>query len=589
MDPTPSTNDTLPLRPAAFDTLAEALDYAARGRTGLNFFSVRGELARALGYAELRELAVAQARRLIRAGLAKGARFLMLADTDPSFVIMFMACQYAGILPVPVALPIGLGGKDAYIGALRRQIEGSGASAAMAPPELMDYLREAGAGLGLALVGSPADFEALPEGGVDPRPFGPDESSYLQYSSGSTRFPLGVDIRQRALAANCRAIVVDGLRMVPGDRCASWLPLYHDMGLVGFLLTPLFAQMSVDTMTTRDFARRPLTWLQLLSRHGGTLAFSPSFGYELCARRAADASAMGLDLRRWRVAGIGGDMIRPSILARFAEAFGPYGFRAEAFVPSYGMAEATLALSFSALDRGVLLDRVDRRRLAEDKIAEPAGDGDGTRSREFVLCGRPLGGHHIEVRGADGQSLPERRLGRIFAKGPSITAGYFNEPEATRQVFDDRGWLDTGDLGYLVDGQIVITGRAKDLIIVNGRNIWPQDLEWTVEEIPALRRGDAAAFSVEDDDAGEHVVVLVQCRLIEPSARQALAAEVSATLRRSFAVETEVVLVAPHALPQTSSGKLSRGKAKTDFLAGLHGSPPGGDDRKLAVSAPAGR
>jgi len=566
MTPTPSSSPDLPPRRADFHTLAEALDYAARGRTGCNFYTARGELLAAVPYTDLRERAHALARGLIRAGLPRGARLLLIADTDADVPAMFLACQYAAIVPVPVALPAGIGGKDSYVATLRRQLQGSGAAAAMAPAGLLGYLREAALGLDVPLIGAPADFAALPGAGADLRPFGADDLCYLQYSSGSTRFPLGVQISQRALLSNSRAIIEDGVHIVANDRVVSWLPLYHDMGLVGTLLIPLANQASVDFLTTRDFARRPLTWLLLISRNGGTISFSPTFGYDLAARRADDDVGRQLDLKTWNCAGIGGDMIQPRAMERFADRFAPCGFRRTAFVPSYGMAEATLALSFAPPSHGIEVDYVDRERLAAENIAAPAAPGDAARG--FVLCGRPLLGHELQVRGPGGEALAERRVGRVFARGPSITNGYFGEPEATRRVLSADGWLDTGDLGYFVRGQIAITGRDKDLIIINGRNIWPQDLEWAVEEMPGLRRGDAAAFSVEDPDAGERVIVLVQCRSTDPAARQRLALDVQGLLRRAAAVEAEVVLVRPHALPHTSSGKLSRSRAKANFLAG---------------------
>ncbi len=567
MHPTPTTSENLGYRRADFATLTEALDYAARGKAGLNFYSGRGDLTAILSYSELRERARTVACGLIRAGLPPRARLLIVADTDPDFATLFMACQYAGLLPVPVAVPMTLGGREAYVGQLSRQLASSGAMAASAPAALLPYLQEAAEGLPLALVGAPADFYGLPGGKGDLRPFDREDPSYLQYSSGSTRFPRGVEITQRALRSNCQAISQFGLDIVCGDRCVSWLPLYHDMGLVGFMLVPLFTQMSVDYLTTRDFARRPLQWLGLFGRNGGSLSFSPSFGYELAARRVGDGSMASLDLRSWRAAGIGGDMIQPSTLARFAGRFAPYGFKTEAFVPSYGMAETTLAISFSRLGVGARLDQVDRAELSRNR-ARPVRASDAKSVREFVVCGRPLPRHEVEIRGEDGVGLPDRQIGRLYVRGPSVMAGYFGDRESTESVLDSTGWLDTGDLGYSVDGEIVITGRSKDLIIINGRNIWPQDLEWAVEELPRLRRGDVAAFAREDVEGRERVVILVQCRTPDAQERLGLTREIAGVVQRLAAVDCEIVLIPPHSLPQTSSGKLSRSRAKSTFLAG---------------------
>jgi fatty-acyl-CoA synthase len=342
------------------------------------------------------------------------------------------------------------------------------------------------------------------------------------------------------------------------------------MGLVGFMLVPLLCQRSADYMPTRDFARRPLMWLSVMTRNGGTLAFSPSFGYDLCTRRERDVAAAGLDLRTWRGAGIGGDMIQPQVLERFSEIFAPCGFDRRAFVPSYGMAETTLAVSFNPLGIGMQVDTIDRAALSDEQRAVPTGDTDPARARRFVLCGRPLPGPEVVFRGAAGEPLPDRRIGRLFVRGPSIMRGYFGQPDATAAALDADGWLDTGDLGYMVDGALTITGRAKDLIIINGRNIWPQDLEWALEDRLALRRGDVAAFSVESPAAGERVVVLIECRTGEPDARARLVEDAAATLRLTSAVEAEIVLVAPRTLPHTSSGKLSRTKAKAGYLEGAY-------------------
>lgn len=581
MSPTPTNNVHLPARLADFASLPEALDYAARGDTGFNFYSARGELTAVLPYRELREQAISVARGLNKAQLKRGSRLLLIADTTPEFAVMFFACQYAGVIGVPVSLPTTLGGRDAYVEGLRRQLTGCGAIAAAAPSELNEYLRAAAAGLELWLVGTFTDFFELPRSTTDSKPFGPAEPCYLQYSSGSTRAPLGVDIPQRVLMSNSHAIANHGLVVQRGDRCTSWLPLYHDMGLVGFMLTPLMCQLSVDYLTTRDFARRPLMWLQLISRNSGTLSYSPTFGYDLCARRAGAGVQSDLNLRAWRAAGVGGDMVQPQVLTRFSQTFADSGFSETSFVPSYGMAETTLAISFAPLRTGVVVDYVDRKCMAETGIATPAADRDPSRIRGFVACGRPLPQHQLEVRSDTGKALPQRSVGRIFVRGPSVMAGYYNDPDATARVLDPQGWLDTGDLGYLLNGQIVITGRAKDLIIFGGRNIWPQDLEWAVEELPGLRRGDVAAFSVEGEENGEDVVLLVQCRTTDPEERASLVRAVQGVVQRTAAIECKVTLIEPHGLPQTSSGKLSRSRAKTNYLSGLYGS------LALAESSPA--
>ena len=565
MSPTPSLNVSLPLRHGDFATLTEALDYAARGETGLNMHSPKGELVEAIPYRVLREDARKLACRMLAAGLEPGDRVAMIADTDAAFVRAFFACQYAGLIPAPMPLPAAFGGKDAYVAHIRRMIQSARATAALGPADLQAWLAEAADGLDLKKVGGLDEFpeEGLPESALPE--IRTEALCYLQFSSGSTRFPLGISVTQKALMANAAAICRDGLQVRRGDRTVSWLPMYHDMGLVGFLLTPLSCQLSQDLLPTRAFARRPFLWLELISRNGGTISYSPSFGYDLCTRRAETLSFDGLDLSRWRSAGIGGDMIRPTTLGAFAERFGAAGFPGNAFVASYGMAEAVLALSVAPLGPGLRTETVDSTLLEDGKVAPPRS---GDRAREFALCGVPLPGYTLEVRDAAGAIVPAGSVGRVFAKGPSLMQAYFDQPEETARVLSADGWLDTGDLGYMTDGQLVVTGRAKDLIIVNGRNIWPQDLEWTAEaEAANLRAGDVAVFSV---DAGEQeqVVALVQCRIRDEAARAALREELAKVIRQRHGLEVAVVLVPPHALPQTSSGKLSRSGAKALYLRG---------------------
>ncbi len=561
MTATPTAPDR-PFHRDGFATLTEALDFAANGPTGINLYGLRGELIEAIPYGDLRARARALAARFLAAGLQPGDRTGLVADTDVDFVVAFFACQYARIIPAPLPLPAPLGGRDAYVEQIGRMLASASAAAVFGSETLMPWLRDAAAIAGTRLVMTVAGLpEAAP---VDLPAPQPDDPSYVQFSSGSTRNPTGVLCTHRALMANALASTREGLQVTPADRAISWLPLYHDMGLVGFLLMPLSAQMSIDLMPTGAFVRRPLLWLDLLSKNGATISYSPSFGYELCAKRG-DGTREGLDLSRWRIAGCGGDMVRPGPLNAFAERYRSAGFRHTAFVASYGMAEATLGLSMAPLETGLVFDTVDVDRMETDGVVQT---GEGSRSRAFVRCGRIFSGHDLEVRGDDGQALAERQVGRVFVRGPSLMREYFGDPQATAAVLSPDGWLDTGDLGYLVDGQIVPTGRAKDLILLNGRNVWPQDLEWTAEsEVERLRSGDVAAFSIDDTD-GEQLVVLVQARSSDPEVRQALCTDVAAVLRARHGVEPRVELIGHNTLPQTSSGKLSRSKARTLFLSG---------------------
>jgi fatty-acyl-CoA synthase len=553
-----------------FATLADGLDYAAQGLTGFNFYSPRGDLAHVLSYRRLRERALAVAHRLWALGLERGARIGVVAETGPDFMVVFFACQYAGFVPCPMPYSLHIGGREAYVERIRGMLKAASATLAVTPADLRELVAEAASGAGVGLVLTFADLDALPasEGGLFP--FGPDDVAYIQYSSGSTSSPKGVLITQKAVCANVRGILQHGLCVRPDDRAFSWLPLYHDMGLVGFCLAPMMGQVSVDYLATPAFARRPVLWLKIMSDSGSTIAYSPTFGYDLVSRRV-NGSAGSFDLSRWRIAGIGGDMVRADVLDAFAKHLAPAGFDRRAFLPSYGMAEATLALTFADVDAPVAVDVIDRAHYKLSRRAVPVEDAAAhpDRVRSFVICGRPLPGHRIEVRDDRGLPLGEREIGRVFVAGPSLMAGYFECDDATRAVMGADGFMDTGDMGYLVaGGEVVITGRAKDLILHNGRNIWPQDIEWAAERIEPLRSGDVAAFAVEGRNGEDEVVVLVQCRLSDEAAMEALRHEVSAAVHRTAGVECQVVLVPVKSLPFTSSGKLSRAGAKMRYMMG---------------------
>lgn len=605
--PTPNTDPDVPFRRADFDSLTDALDYAATGRSGLNFYSSRGQLEETLTYARLREDAIALGRRLLALGLERGDRVGVVADMHPDFVRGFFACQYAGLVAVPLPVPTALGGREGYEAQLQRVLQNCRARVALTREGLLEPVQNAAAPLGLERVMTVTELTDQPPAKVPLAPLAADEISHVQYSSGSTRYPLGIRIGQRALMSNAASVAQHGLQMNSAERAASWLPFYHDMGLIGFLLIPLTCQISVDYMHTDGFARRPLQWLQLISDNRCTLAFSPTFGYELCVRRAAKKGDLDLDLSCWRVAGIGGEMVRPEPLDEFARTFARNGFRPEAFVPSYGLAEATLAVSFAPLGAGVSVDIVDKEALVARNVAWPvrtngkaydgrpngnghganghAGNGHATNGhagngktadgyaddhggRLFAKCGTPMPGFEVAIRDDDGADLDERHIGRVLIKGPSLMSGYDHNPEATADAMAD-GWLDTGDMGYMVDGKLVITGRRKDLIIVNGRNIWPQDLEWHAEAaLDDLRSRDSAAFAVSDEEGREIPVLLVQCRSQEPAAVARMRASVHAEVFRNTGIDCRVVMVAPRSLPFTTSGKLSRAKARQGYLDG---------------------
>ena len=571
--PTP-TDDGRPRRYADFSTLGEALDYAAEGTRGLNFHDARGKLTRPYPFSELRVDALAAARRLIAAGIVPQDRVALVAETGPEFAALFFGAIYAGAWPVPLPLPTSFGGRDSYVEQLRVQLASCDPRTLLFPPELATFGEEAAR---LANV-EPLDWEAF---AARPAPDAPlpqttgDAIAYLQYSSGSTRFPHGVAITHHALLNNLAAHGY-GMELQPSDRCISWLPWYHDMGLVGCFLSPVANQVSSDYLKTEDFARRPLAWLDLITRNEGTsLSYSPTFGYDICARRMSSQTKASdrFDLSRWRVAGNGADMIRPDVMQAFVDAFADAGFKASAFLPSYGLAEATLAVSIMPPGEGIRVELVEETQLSGGGTL---GANDGPRPPRFraiVNCGKPVRDMTVEIREEDGTPLPDGAIGKLWCKGPSVMVGYFRDADATAACMapDPAGagiWLDTGDMGYVSGGYIYIVGRAKDMIIVNGRNHWPQDIEWAVEQLPGFKAGDIAAFAITTPSGEETPAVLVQCRSLDDVERGRLREEIRERVRSVTGMNCVIELIPPRTLPRTSSGKLSRAKARNLYLNG---------------------
>ncbi|MEA3035870.1 MAG: fatty-acyl-CoA synthase [Sphingomonadales bacterium] len=563
--PTP-TADTLPRRFADFGTVGEALDYAAGGVRGLNFHDPRGVLVRAYPFRELREDALAAARRLIGEGVRPRDRVALVAETGPEFAALFFGAVYAGAWPVPLPLPTSFGGRDSYIDQLSVQLKSADPTHLFYPAELAGLAGAAAEGAGVK--GLEWETFATREAPLADLPKAdPDEIAYLQYSSGSTRFPHGVAVTHRGLLNNLAAHS-HGMEVVDSDRCVSWLPWYHDMGLVGCLLSPVANQVSTDYLKTEDFARRPLAWLDLISRNQGTtLSYSPTFGYDICARRIGSLSKVSerFDLSRWRVAGNGADMIRPDVMQAFVDAFHEAGFNARNFLPSYGLAEATLAVSIMPPGEGIVVELVEETTLAGDgKVHRDRPQ----RYRAIVNCGRPARGMEVAIREDDGTPLPDRQIGRVWCRGTSIMVGYFRDEEATKACMDADNWLDTGDMGYLSGGYLYIVGRAKDMIIINGKNHWPQDIEWAVEQLPGFKAGDIAAFSITTPGGEETPAVLVQCRTSDADERSRLREAIRDRVRAITGMNCVVELVPPRTLPRTSSGKLSRAKARSLYLTG---------------------
>jgi len=528
-----------------FSTIAAALEQAATSSQELAFWTAPGARSGRLSYRQLRDEARRAASRLSGMGYSPGDRIGLIAETGRDFLITFYACQYAGLIACPLASPIYLGGKDHGVLRSRRLAQNAGMAALIGPENLMPLVQTVVSGLSTVALSYRTIFETGLTGPL--RPLGADDAAYIQYSSGSTAEPKGVLITQRAVNANARGILQQGLEVVPEDRCVSWLPLYHDMGLFGFSIAPMFAQVSVDYMSPPAFARRPASWLELISATRATISFAPSFAYKLAGDRVGEDRDR-LDLSSWRIAGVGADMIPLKVLDDFTELMKPTGFRKDAFLPSYGMAESVLGVSFT---RPSAPFRTSRPRHNENL---------------FVSCGKPFDGHDIAVVDEHGKVLGDGAIGRVWIRGPSIMKGYFADPVATEAVRQRDGFIDTGDLGFKDHAEIFITGRSKEVIKINGRSLWPQDVEWITAEIAGLGIGDAVAFDTVGD-AGVRIVLLIKQSKIAPAIRADTAAKLGAAINSNLGIMPDIIFVPSRFLPRTPSGKIARNLARQLFEA----------------------
>ena len=563
--PTPA-NTNLPVKIAPYTNLVDALEYAAQGDTGFNFYDGRGHLSVVLPYAELRDEARVIARRLLSLGCERGARVGIIAETEPMFHRFFFACQYAGLIPVALPAGIQLGAHGAYVSQVRRMLKGCGASIVVAPDTHANFMAEAVEGLDLLMAGKQSDFDALPEADVEFEPLGADDPAYLQYTSGSTSFPRGVEVTQKTVLNNLMEIARYGLKLTTEDRMVSWLPFYHDMGLVGFVLVPLIGQISVDYLGSRTFAMRPRLWLKILSDNGGTISSAPTFGYALCAKRLRPSDVASYDLSHWRAACVGAERISPEPLQEFADILEPCGFDEKAFVACYGMAECVLATSFAPLGEGLNVDVVDRKMMADHGEARPSS-GDAISTSAYVDCGKLLPGFEFCILDDNGVEMANRHCGHIYLKGPSVMRGYFHDEKSTSEVLSEDGWLNTGDIGYRIDDHLVITSRSKDVIIIKGRNIWPYDLEVLAQQTGGVKLGGVAAFSVSLDGNEEQAILVVETKEKDADKRLHIVEDISRSIHAHFGINVRIDLTPRGTLPRTSSGKLSRSQSKQDYLA----------------------
>lgn len=530
-------------------------------------YQASDEQTQPITYADLGQGAARVAGRLVREGVQPGDRVALMLPTGPDYFFSFFGILTAGGVPVPIYPPTRPQQLEEHLRRHARILGNAGASLLLTVPEARSVGRLLSAqvpgmrGL-LTLDGLEAE-EPLSE------PFHPeaDDIAFLQYTSGSTGDPKGVILTHADLLANIRAMG-QAVGAGPEDVFVSWLPLYHDMGLIGAWLGSLYLGMPLVAMSPLAFLAKPRRWLQAIDRHRGTLSAAPNFAYELCLTRISEAQLQKLDLSCWRWAFNGAEPVSAETLRRFAERFAPCGLRREAIAPVYGLAEAAVGLAFPPAGRGPRIDCIDRRRFAQSGHALQLPCADPT-AMEVVACGRPLPGYRVRVVDEQGQPLPERHEGLLQFQGPSATRGYYNNPEATAELIRG-GWHDTGDRAYLAGGDIHLTGRVKDMIIRGGRNIYPYELEQAVGEISGIRQGCVAAFAAADPKTGsERLVVVAETRERDPHRCRELELTVRERAGDILGLPPdEVVLAPPRAVLKTSSGKLRRGAIRDLFLAG---------------------
>ncbi len=567
--------------------LRHILEHGSGERARIAFREASGE-TREFGRDEIVSRATRVAAHLWDLGVRPDDRVALVLPESADFVHAFLGAVWAGFVPVPMFPPLGLGGLDAYAERAAGILEASGARLLVTSGRLQNLLWSLTSRIdSLEAVVDIEDLQKPTRTQPDLEPVDANSALFLQFTSGSTSSPKGVKVTHKSLAANLQAIVRYGLQMdPPNDSAVSWLPLYHDMGLIGMMLGPLLWEIPACYLSPLDFVMYPESWLEAMSDRRATATFAPNFAYALAAKKIPPEVVETLDLSCVRLAGCGGEPIQRKTMEAFIEHFEPAGFRREALLPSYGMAEATLAISFIDVKERYGVETVSPEAYEQERRAVPisADDSDDEHSanHEFVCCGSSFPGHTIKIVDEEGRELGEREVGEIVFDGPSLTAGYFDQPELTAETFSDIG-LRTGDLGYLADGELYVTGRKKDLIIVNGRNIDPQTIEWAVADLEGVRAGNVVAFSVPGA-ISEEIVVVAETK----GARDL--DDLGRAIRRKVSRElglgvSRVELVEPAMLPKTSSGKLQRSKARRQYLAGELGNTVRAANRSIDVRA----
>ncbi len=559
------------LPPAEANTLPAVLDWHVRAHPERPHIYLIGETGdeEEISYATLQQRADAVAAALQARDLLPGQTVAIMLPTCREYFFSFCGVLRAGGIPVPIYPPTRRSQIEEHLRRHARILDNAGATILITVAEAKPFARLLRLQVaGLRAVVTPEELvEATGPPGQPVPTIQTQDIALLQYTSGSTGNPKGVILTHANLLANIRAMG-ETIGANPNDSFVSWMPLYHDMGLIGAWLGSLYYGLPLVVMSPLSFLTRPERWLWAIHRHRATLSGAPNFGYELCLRRVQDRDIEGLDLSSWRIAFNGAEPVSPDTIERFHARFARYGLRRDAMYPVYGLAESSVGLAFPPRGRAPVIDRVQRETFMRAGRAEPAAVDDANALR-FVACGRPLAGHHIRLVDSTGYEVGEREEGRLEFQGPSVTSGYFRNPGETRRLFRD-GWLDSGDLAYIAGGDVYVTGRVKDLIIRAGRNIYPHELEEAIGNLPGIRKGCVAVFASTDRaSATEKLVVLAETRETASQERARLQAAITAlAVDLTGAAPDDVKLAPPHTVLKPSSGKVRRAASRELYERG---------------------
>ena len=560
--------------PARAESLTDVLTWFAQthpDRTHIRLYDDYSDGA-AIDYGSLYQSAQIAAAGLQKSGLLPDERVALMLPTSADYFIAFFGVLFAGGVPVPIYPPVRRQQLEDHLKRQQRILETCQAAMLVTNAEALSAARL----LTLSIDSLRRVFDlrhdildttdSLVTNEFEPVVRTGQDIAFLQYTSGSTGDPKGVVLTHDNLMANIRADGA-GMAVTSDDVFVSWLPLYHDMGLIGAWLGSMYHAVEFVVMPPLSFLSKPQRWFWAIHRYGGSLSAAPNFAYELCLKRIADKDIEGLDLSHWRVAANGAEAISAATMDAFCTRFSGYGFARTTMFPVYGLAECSVGLTFSPLNREPLVDRVDRQRLLQHGRAEQIENS--PHSMALVSCGRPLAGHEVRIVDEQNRELPDREEGRVQFRGPSATQGYFNRPDATAALFCD-GWLETGDRGYIASGELYVSGRTKDMIIRAGRNIFPAELEDAIGNLDGIRKGHVAVFGVAaSEDGSEKLVVLAETRKRDERTLSELNKTINKLATELITVPAdEVVFAPPNTVLRTSSGKIRRGACRDLYING---------------------